>query len=69
MDDLQKLLENAGLREDSYDHERNNESLNDLSRLYTFEIDNFGKIRVYIQGGHQKEFTDFDDMLENFGNT
>ncbi len=72
MDDLQRLREMAGIREDSYDHERNIESLNDLSRQYQFEIDDEGRIDVYAQfegEGMRRfaKFDDFDHMLSQFG--
>ena len=76
MDDLQKLLEMAGINEprvdtdfeDKHEHESFEDALNALSRKYDFTIDDNGRINVYyVLGGGSANFDSFDNMLENFG--
>jgi len=64
MDDLRALRKNAGLAEDEQDHQRNIESLNELSDNFEFQINEYGNIDVYsIAGTLVGSFDDFDTML------
>ncbi len=71
MDDLQKLLEMAGMGEDARPVMKNMPELDRLSEVYEFEVDQSGHIDVYTstEGGVRRiaRFYSFDDMLQNFG--
>ena len=76
MDELKKLLENAGVRENEmtpHPSEAQCQILDDLSDSYLFEIDDDGRIDVYTEftGGEGTRrfatFDSFDHMLHNFG--
>ena len=70
MDDLSKLLENAGVCEAPQGF-RDAPELNNLSEWYEFEINDNGQIDVYTQtdDGNRRiaRFHNFDDMLHDFG--
>ena len=71
MDDLQKLLENAGVKEAVTSDMKNMTELDRLSEVYEFEVDQAGHIDVYTSTNEGvrriARFYSFDDMLQNFG--
>ena len=81
MDDLKKLLENAGIpggniamNDDDIDQQAS-DVLNRLSKSYIFDVDANGMIDLYVtyeEGNDRNErrvaqFQNFDDMLHDFG--
>lgn len=73
MDELKKLLENAGLENEMTPHPSEAQSavLDQLSDSYQFEIDDDGSIHVYVKTDKGSQligsFDSFDDMLNSFG--
>lgn len=71
MDDLQKLLEMAGLTEGGQLRDTE-DALNRLSRMYRFELSPDGSIDVYAEYEDEgwkrtSRYQDFDQMLKMHG--
>ena len=79
MNDLQKLLENAGVSEarghprgpfDLIDQEKS-DALDSMSHTYQFQVLESGNIEVFTQADDGMRmianFNDFDNMLNEFG--
>jgi len=71
MDELSKLLENAGVNGATKPAMKDMPELDRLSQFFEFQIDQAGHIDVYTstdEGVRRiARFYNFDDMLQNFG--